>query len=117
MIPLLKYKLKDANWNGYRNRLDHRFAKLLTSDLTSRADVLSQTMLSVADDMFPLKKRSVVGIPSPPWWDQECSRALQEGRGAEILQCRNMSQDNFINLSKMRASFGFFAEERIARLL
>ncbi|GBP62281.1 hypothetical protein EVAR_8620_1 [Eumeta japonica] len=70
MIPLLKYKLKDADWNGYRDRLGHRFAKLpklSASDSTSSADALSQTMLSVADDMFPLKKHSVMGIPFPPW--------------------------------------------------
>ncbi|GBP62750.1 Probable RNA-directed DNA polymerase from transposon BS [Eumeta japonica] len=33
---------------------------------TSCADTVPQTMLSVADDMFPLKKHLVVGIPSPP---------------------------------------------------
>ncbi|GBP05179.1 hypothetical protein EVAR_69641_1 [Eumeta japonica] len=53
-----------------RDHLDHRFAKLpklSASDPTSSADALSQAMLSVAVDMFPLKTLSVVGIPSPPW--------------------------------------------------
>ncbi|GBP66587.1 hypothetical protein EVAR_47843_1 [Eumeta japonica] len=52
------------------DQLDHRFAKLpklCDSDTTSCADALSQAMLSVADDTFPLKKHCVVGIPSPPW--------------------------------------------------
>ncbi|GBP82949.1 hypothetical protein EVAR_99740_1 [Eumeta japonica] len=86
----IKYKLKHADWNGYRDQLDHRFAKLSklsASDPTSCTDDLSQIMLSVADDMFPLKKHSTVGIPSPPWWDQECKRAVEERRGAEIPYC------------------------------
>ncbi|GBP84665.1 hypothetical protein EVAR_58888_1 [Eumeta japonica] len=88
------------------DRLDYKFAKLpklSASDLTSCADALSQVMLSVAHDTFPLKKHAVVGIPSPPWWDQECSRVVEERREAEILYCRNMSQENCINLLKIRA--------------
>ncbi|GBP62335.1 Probable RNA-directed DNA polymerase from transposon X-element [Eumeta japonica] len=45
---------------------------------TSCADALSQAMLSVTDDIFPLKKHSVVDILSPPWWDQECTQAVEE---------------------------------------
>ncbi|GBP60813.1 hypothetical protein EVAR_85074_1 [Eumeta japonica] len=74
----------DADWNGYRDQLGHRFAKLPkleslgslanlwssrfdseaeASEPTSYANTLSQVMLSVADDMFPLKKHTVVDIP------------------------------------------------------
>ncbi|GBP03072.1 hypothetical protein EVAR_102575_1 [Eumeta japonica] len=83
------------------DQLDHTFAKVSASN--SCANSLPQAMISVADDMFPLKKHSVVGIPSPLWCDQECTRAVAERREAEILYCRNMSQENFINVSKIRA--------------
>ncbi|GBP33545.1 Probable RNA-directed DNA polymerase from transposon X-element [Eumeta japonica] len=59
-------------------------------------------MLSVANDMFPLKKHSVEGIPTPPQWDQKYTRAVEKRRGTEILYYRNMSQQNFINLFKIR---------------
>ncbi|GBP01513.1 hypothetical protein EVAR_102579_1 [Eumeta japonica] len=35
-----------------------------------------QAMISVADDMFPLKKHSVVAFR--PWCDQECTRAAEK---------------------------------------
>ncbi|GBP54661.1 Probable RNA-directed DNA polymerase from transposon BS [Eumeta japonica] len=70
-------------------------------DPISCANALSQTMLLVVDVMFPLRNHSVLGIPTPLWWDQECIGAVEERRGAEILCCRNIFQENFINFSKI----------------
>ncbi|GBP41033.1 hypothetical protein EVAR_82993_1 [Eumeta japonica] len=93
-----------------------KLPKLPALDPSSCDDALSQAMLSVAD-MLPLKKHFVVDILSPPWWEQECTRAVEERRGAEILYCRNMFRENTY-LRKILSIFlryvpnpgGFFAE-------
>ncbi|GBO98546.1 hypothetical protein EVAR_127_1 [Eumeta japonica] len=58
IIPLLKYKLTFDNWNGYRDRLDYKLAKL--------------PKLSALDPAL-----SVVGISSSPWWDHNVQELLR----------------------------------------
>ncbi|GBP73864.1 hypothetical protein EVAR_52425_1 [Eumeta japonica] len=105
----------DVNWNGYSDRFDHKFTKLpklSASDLSFCTGTLFQIMLSVVDDILPQKKHCVAVIPSPPCWDQKYTRAVEEKRGAEILYCRNISQENFIDLSRIRAKFRRFIRRK-----
>ncbi|GBP60090.1 hypothetical protein EVAR_31351_1 [Eumeta japonica] len=74
-------------------------------------------MVSVADDMFPLKKYSVVVVPSPPWWDLEFTRVVGERRGAEILYFRNIFEENYINLSSIRDKSRRFFHRKSSSLL
>ncbi|GBP21427.1 hypothetical protein EVAR_12028_1 [Eumeta japonica] len=69
-----------------------------------RPHFLSQAMLSLVDDMFPLKKHSVVGISSPPWWDQEYTRAVrreEELKFYTVETCPRKTLSTFLSLDAL----------------
>lgn len=106
--PLLKYHLNDSKlqWEEYGS-LTGLYASKLPSinslNLKFCVDGLIDTILQCANMSFPLKKGRSIKIPSPPWWDKECSEAVNLRKAAESAFCHSMTRENFSNLNKIIA--------------
>lgn len=102
--PLLRYRLSDSKlqWEEY-DSLTGLYAAELPSinslNLSSCVDGLIDTILLCANMSFPLKKCRSNKMPSPPWWDKDCSEAVKLRKAAESTFCHSMTRENFSNLN------------------
>ncbi|KAJ0169486.1 hypothetical protein K1T71_015073 [Dendrolimus kikuchii] len=106
-IPLLRFRLALADW--------HKFSSLVQSKLNSLPDVSSlnftslydeyvSALTSAAEQSIPLKNSVKNKIPSPAWWDSECSAIVKKRKEAEIKFTRSLTYDNYLEFQKVSAS-------------
>ncbi|CAG4965248.1 unnamed protein product [Parnassius apollo] len=73
--PRLKYKLNDANWSLYRDKVQQNLSTIPPLNDNNNhlcAEAFTQALLQAAEEVFPIKNNSGNGyIPSPPWWDKQ----------------------------------------------
>ncbi|CAF4846756.1 unnamed protein product [Pieris macdunnoughi] len=70
--------------------------------IINHSDKFSIIAASAAEEVFPIKSNSGNGyIPSPPWWDSECSAAIAERKRAEGNYRKNSTTQNFNILSNL----------------
>ncbi|KAJ8706380.1 hypothetical protein PYW08_011006 [Mythimna loreyi] len=104
--PLLKYQLNLVDWDLYAKILDLRVSSLpLISGANAQEcfTAFSNAISATADDCFPSKKPSSGKIPSPPWWDRECSAAIRARNEAEKQLNADMNLENLINFKHVLA--------------
>lgn len=96
--PRLKYRLDDADWSLFRSHLELKVASLpaiIHGNEDSCSQALARAIIEAADEIFPVKNGSRGRIPSPPWWDQECSDAIRSRKEAELAYYEFSSEENF----------------------
>ena len=104
--PRLKYKLEKVDWYKYQKQVEENIISLPTvqhNNHSECAEALAQLLLKTADDIFPLKNTRWKGIPSPPWWDSECSEAIKKRKEAEKAYTSYSTDENlnfFVETSK-----------------
>ncbi|XP_049886999.1 uncharacterized protein LOC126381583 [Pectinophora gossypiella] len=76
----------------------HDGVALLDSE-TQCAEALAKAFIEVADEIFPIKSRPSGYIPSPPWWDSDCTEAIRRRKEAEIIYRELSTDENFNSLS------------------
>lgn len=104
--PLLKYRIPGANWDDYSSSVHAKIMLLpdvLDSDLLSAYSDFVNSLLRAADETIPLKSSGNLKIPSPAWWDSECSLNVKKRKSAERLFASDMSVSNYINLQRISA--------------
>ena len=97
-----KYRLTDANWEPYKKKIEHKIPslpKICKGEEVKCAAALTRTIQEVADKTFPLKNSWSGKIPSPPWWDKECTEAIRKRKEMEKNYNKNMTTENFQILS------------------
>ncbi|KAJ8722734.1 hypothetical protein PYW07_003914 [Mythimna separata] len=103
----LKHKLPDRNnndWDKFRNIVDSKLCSLpVISDgnENSCAEALAHILIAAANDVFPVKNNNRSTIPSPPWWDSECTDLIKKRREAELSYNLDMSDINFVTLTNL----------------
>lgn len=104
--PLLKFNIHRADWSQFRSHLDQ---EIMNIPLINPVNVLSSylifrnALLSSAANSIPLKNTVRCKIPSPPWWDSECTQACQSRSEAENAYSVAMSSENFISYQRIAA--------------
>lgn len=97
--PRLKYKLTDVNWYTFREHLDKTVSILPVIKCGNEqlcADALSEAIIRTADKIFPLKtSHNNNKIPSPPWWDKDCTNAIFKRKQSELDYYHNSTEENF----------------------
>lgn len=96
--PRLKYSLKNADWEVFSKRIDHKLSSLPNVNQNSEslcASALAKLFIETADEVLPIKKQSSNFIPSPPWWDDECSKAVKKRKEIEAMYNQCGSDENF----------------------
>lgn len=101
--PLLKYKLHNVDWNKFSSvlnlKLSHMSPELTPNSLSVYFEFTS-CLLAAADDSIPLKGVHRDWLPSPPWWDGECTAMVKQRKEAENKYASNLNMDNFLNYKK-----------------
>ena len=104
--PLLKHQLNSADWDLYSKILDIRISSLppinnekAEESFTSFSSIISST----ADDCFPLKTPPSHKIPSPPWWDRDCTAMIKARNEAEKIFINNMNPENLSTFNHVLA--------------
>lgn len=96
--PRLKYRLSNANWDAYRQCVEqkmHAIADICQGHETQCSDTLTKILIDAADETFPIKNGASGKIPSPPWWDAECTQAVKSRKEAEKNYSITMTAQNF----------------------
>lgn len=96
--PRIKHKLKDADWSMYRVAVEQKIKnlpKISHSNILECSQALATAVNEAANECFPLKRCGLGFIPSPPWWDAECTNAVKQRKKAEKQYCQNMTDENF----------------------
>ena len=112
--PLMKYNLSSPDWESYVSSLEVKIKDIPNLDfcyLDPRSHYHAQdayesfiaAISSSADSCFPLKNGACGKIPSPPWWDRECTLAIKERNEAEVIYNRAMNNVNLISFSQAYA--------------
>ena len=58
------------------------------------SEILTQTLIETADKVFPIKNKALGKIPSPPWWDSDCTQAIKKRKNAEKNYTFSMTDEN-----------------------
>lgn len=98
--PRVKHKLTNADWDSFKRIVENKVTDMpeISQTNTSKcSDLLAKLLIEAANEVFPLKTCGSSKIPSPPWWDKECTNAIKERKKANKLYCSNMSDENFDN--------------------
>lgn len=97
--PRLKYRLQNADWDTYKNCVEERILALTNSlqlhDPQLLSNQITRILIEVADNTFPIKNGATGKIPSPPWWDAECTQAIKKRKEAEKNYGHTMTRHNF----------------------
>lgn len=102
-LPLLKFSLLNADWDEYKlelNNFSSSLPPISAEHIDECAEAFSRGIIQCAELVFPFKKIVSDRIPSPPWWDPECTAAIKHRKQCEIEYRHNICQGNFIQLSK-----------------
>lgn len=103
--PSLKYRLLDSKWSSYASSFENKLVSLPSPIINNVVDCYSKftdAMLSSADENFPIKKPRNF-IVSTPWWDAECTAAIEDRKNAENAYNVSMTKVNFLSYQKSAA--------------
>ncbi|CAH2097448.1 unnamed protein product [Euphydryas editha] len=101
--PLLKYRTQKADWRKFSSSLDSKTATLppvSDNNFLLCYDLFISCLCSAADESIPLKNSSLDKIPSPPWWDSECTDSVRKRKAAEDSYLSDLSMLNYLNLKR-----------------
>ncbi|CAH3915683.1 unnamed protein product [Pieris brassicae] len=93
--PCFKYRLNNAVWELFNQRVEQKTSTYPEEGSQISAEILSQVLIETADKSFCTKTKFRSQIPSPPWWDHECTAAIKARKQAEKNYCEDMSEENF----------------------
>lgn len=103
----IKYILPESDsdsWDRYKNLVEEKARDLPTinsDNVTHCAESFAKMLTEVATELYPVKNNRPSKIPSPPWWDPECTQAIKKRKEAERNYRRNMTTENFDILSNI----------------
>lgn len=113
--PRMKYRLIKDNWPIFKEYIEDKCQRL--PDIANNckqecSTALCQLITEAADASFPLKNASTGRLPSLPWWDSECTEAVNKRKEAEIEYNTNMTDENFNILIDIIANTKTFLREK-----
>ncbi|CAH4028138.1 unnamed protein product [Pieris brassicae] len=88
---------------------------LINSNLNNNETMfsISDVLIETADESFCTKTKFRSQIPSPPWWDHECTAAIKARKQAEKNYCEDMSEENFeLYLESARSAKKLFKKKK-----
>ncbi|KAI8431675.1 hypothetical protein MSG28_016154 [Choristoneura fumiferana] len=104
--PLLKYRLPGADWSKFREILNDNIRNIPPVTKDNFLIIYSNfivALTSAADDSIPLKNSAREKVPSPAWWDAECTAAIKERKKAETLFAADLSIERYLDFQRISA--------------
>ncbi|KAI8421923.1 hypothetical protein MSG28_009843 [Choristoneura fumiferana] len=106
ITPLLKYRLPGADWSKFREILNDNIRNIPPVTKDNFLIIYSNfivALTSAADDSIPLKNSAREKVPSPAWWDAECTAAIKERKKAETLFAADLSIERYLDFQRISA--------------
>jgi len=114
--PFFKYRIIQNKWPDYKLHIENNINTLPESshhEISKCSSSLTHLILKAVNSTFPSKKTPKGKLPSPPWWDSQCTEAIKLRKKAERDYKNNMSEDNFNKLlSAMSNTKKLFKEKK-----
>lgn len=113
--PRLKYRLADADWLKFKTEIDIKISALhgvCHGHENNCAKDLAKVIVDTADQLFPQKNGSLGKIPSPPWWDSECTEAVRKRKEAEKIYKQQMTEENYDSLLEIMSDVKKFLRKK-----
>lgn len=98
-----RYNLNNVTsetWEQFSNKVDTKLLQLLSNDALVDAPVFTDVLIESANEIFPVKNETS-HIPSPPWWDKDCTEAIKKRKQAEKKYNNNMCLENYLSLKNI----------------
>lgn len=87
--PRMKFKLENANWFSFKEEVEKVIPNIpiiMKNNHEVCAEAFALSLIQAAVKAFPVKKyKHNKMIPSPPWWDNECSLAIKKRKLTEKI--------------------------------
>lgn len=106
-VSRFKYIMHNPDWGKFRNEVDSSVESLPSISNSNNvicAEAFTNMIIENVNKTFPLRKKSIHKICSPPWWDSDCSEAIRKRKNAERIYCQNTTVENFDSLSEIMKS-------------
>lgn len=108
--PLQKYRLPNNNnniWDDFAALLNSKISCLQAvskNNIIDSYNNLTSNILLSADEIFPKKNVATNKIPSPPWWDRQCTEAIKKRNDMELLTHDYIDLTTFIQFRNHEAA-------------
>lgn len=107
--------MNNCDWDSYSSSLENRIKnlpKVSHENVQKCYDGLITAMLSAADEFFPIKNTARGKIPSPPWWDKECTEAVKKRNAIEKSCNNNLNMQSYLALKNASAACKRFLRKK-----
>lgn len=94
-----RYNTKKADWNGYRALIAGSLSECKPTSITEFNRVITEA----ADQTIPRSRSRAGSGFSHPWWDTECSIAIQKRKDSFSQYRKHPMPHNYVNFRKVRA--------------
>lgn len=105
--PLLKFRLDKVDWEEFSSLVEnkiHLLPPVSHENFLELYNSFVSILSSSANSCFPIKNASLKKIPSPPWWDAECTTAIKDRERAEDQFLSDLSNmENYLSFQKANA--------------
>lgn len=108
--PLFKYRLNNCDWKPFSQAVEENIETLPAlcgtdlENINKSYDNLITTYLTAADKHIPKKKVASKKIPSPPWWDKECTDAINKRNEIEETIKNDLNLNSYLLFKNTEAA-------------
>ncbi|CAH2090162.1 unnamed protein product [Euphydryas editha] len=104
--PLLKFRTSKAKWAEFQQFVTSQtdlFPEITVENFLQTYNDFISALLTSANQFIPIKKSPKDFIPSPPWWDSECTEIIRKRDEMEEVFMEFPSLENYLNFQKTNA--------------
>lgn len=115
LAPLLPFRIKKDKWEMYANTLEEKVINLPNPNLQNLTECIKQfteAVISTAEANFQKKNHHYSKIPSPPWWDEDCTKVVKERKEAEKNCSIIANLDNYLKFKNVEAASKRYLHKR-----
>ncbi|CAG9133023.1 unnamed protein product [Plutella xylostella] len=97
-----RYMVGEKDWSNFILSIEDKLSLIQPcsrDNFLANYDMFERALTSSAKNKKTRKCQRV----SPPWWDSDCTTAIDERNNAEGVYLSNMNMDNFINYKRIAA--------------
>lgn len=109
--PLFKFRLNNYDWELFSQEVESKIMSLPSlstlddyNNINKAYDNLITAYLAAADKHIPKKNVAHKKISSPPWWDKECTEAVNKRNDAEKLNKQCLTMHSYLFYKNVEAA-------------
>lgn len=108
-----RWNLKTPNWTLFSDIVENEITKIQHNDQSNIENTV-ETLTNIITSAAELSIGSSINYnnkPKVPWWNDDIKRAIQNKKNALNIYKKQKTQENFIQLKKLRAQSKFLIKK------